>query len=47
MKQGQAEQIEKDHNVYVDASAEMYTTVSRDDAYGWLPVPEEWIEETR
>jgi aspartate/methionine/tyrosine aminotransferase len=46
MSPEQAEKIEREHNVHVDAEAEMYTTGSRDLAYGWVPVPVEWTEET-
>lgn len=45
MTDEQARQIEQNHNVYVDAEAEMYTTGERVDTYGWAPIPKEWTEE--
>lgn len=42
----QVEAIERRNNVYVDAkTGMMQVTGSRDDEYGWQPVPEEWIKE--
>ena len=43
MEKEQAEQIEKDHNVYVDADTDMYTNGERDDTYGWMAIPVDWL----
>lgn len=45
MRQDTATAIEQQHNVYVDAETEMYTHGEREDEYGWMPVPQEWIDE--
>lgn len=40
----QATQIEQQHNVYVDADTMMYTNGAREDTYGWMPIPQNWID---
>lgn len=45
MKKEIAEIIEKEHNVTIDLTADMYTTGDIDDDYGWMPVPQEWVEQ--
>lgn len=41
----QAQQIEHDHNVYVDADTMQYTVDGgRDAIYGWMPIPQDWID---
>jgi len=43
MDKEKAQEIEQEHNVYVDANMEMYTNGERNDNYGWMPIPEEWL----
>ena len=43
----QARRLERERNVYIDIETASYTTGERDDEYGWLPVPGDWLEETR
>ena len=38
-------EIEVEHNVYVDIDTMSYTNGEREDVYGWMPIPEEWINE--
>lgn len=39
--------IEQEHNVYISENGEYYTRGDREDTYGWVPIPEEWIEEAK
>lgn len=45
MTQEQANIIEQERNIIIDAESEMCTTGEREDDYGWQPVPNEWIAE--
>jgi hypothetical protein len=45
MKKNIAEIIEQQKNVSVDAKSEMYTHGDPDEDYGWIPIPEAWIED--
>ncbi|MCP4493391.1 MAG: hypothetical protein GY820_39705 [Gammaproteobacteria bacterium] len=44
MTKATATQIELDHNVIVDAKAEMYTRGNKNNTYNWYPIPIEWID---
>jgi hypothetical protein len=46
MTNEQKTQIEQQHNVYVHDNGTMFTTGEREDEYGWMNIPEEWINET-
>jgi hypothetical protein len=45
MEKSVAEIIEKEHNVCVDPEIDMFTTGDRSDDYGWMPVPQQWIDD--
>jgi len=36
----QAEQVERDHDVYVDAESGQYHTTGPDEDFGWRIIPE-------
>ena len=38
-----AEIIERRRNVVIDHKTEMYSHGTREDEYGWMPIPDEWI----
>lgn len=40
-----ARQIEQNHNVIIDAETEQYNI--NDQEYGWQPISQEWIDETK
>jgi len=45
LTQDQAELLESIHSVYIDAEAGQYNQGGHDSIYGWVNIPEEWIED--
>ncbi|MBT8490942.1 MAG: hypothetical protein KJN62_07830 [Deltaproteobacteria bacterium] len=44
MQESIRDYLETKHNVYIDPKTDQYNLNSYDEAYGWQPVPAEWLQ---
>lgn len=45
MDKEKAQELENEHNVFIDAENELFNHNGYDSEYGWMPIPDSWVNE--